>query len=173
MGPTETLINAVLQKMSAVDAGDTRRIFHFLKVYALARSIGLSEGLAPETQTVLELAAILHDAGIHLCEQKYGSTAGPYQELEGPDVAASLLAGLEIPEELRDRILFLVGHHHSLREVDGPDYRILLEADFLVNSAEEEMNAAQIASAREHIFRTQTGLFFLNTLYPEQKEGSS
>lgn len=162
MNPTDTLANAVQQNMSAVDTGDTRRIFHFLKVQSPARSIGLSEGLAPEIQTALELAAVLHDAGIHQCEQKYGSTAGRYQELEG----------LEIPGELRDRILYLVRHHHSHQEVDRPDYRILLEADFLVNGAEEEMNAAQKASAREHIFRTQAGLFFLSALYPMMEGGN-
>lgn len=71
-----TLSDTVLQKMIAFDRGDARRIQHFLKVYAFATEIGRMEQLPDDVQQTLELAAILHDIGIHASEEKYGSTAG-------------------------------------------------------------------------------------------------
>ena len=68
----------------AYEAGDPARIQHLMKVWAFARFIGRREGLPPEQQETLELAALLHDIGIHQAEQIHGSTAGRYQELEGP-----------------------------------------------------------------------------------------
>jgi hypothetical protein len=35
-----------------------------------------------------------------------------------------------------DRVAFLVGHHHTFTGVDGIDWQILLEADYLVNASE-------------------------------------
>ena len=31
------------------------------------------------------------------------------------------------------RVEYLVGHHHTYKDIDGLDYQILVEADFLVN----------------------------------------
>lgn len=56
-------------------------------------------------------------------------------------MAKELLAktGAYTADEI-DRICYLVGHHHTYVNVDGIDYRILLEADFLVNAYEDEMS---------------------------------
>lgn len=64
-----------------------RRVQHFIKVYGYCRLLGLSEGLDAHTQNMLEAAALLHDIGIHEAERQHGSSAGPYQEQEGPAVA--------------------------------------------------------------------------------------
>lgn len=66
--------------MITFDAGDAKRIQHFLKVYTYAALLGRQEGLRAEVQQTLELAAILHDIGIHAAEAKYRSAAGIYQE---------------------------------------------------------------------------------------------
>ena len=42
-------------------------------------------------------------------------------------------------DSLIDRVCFLVGHHHTYTEIDGIDFQILVEADFLVNAREEKM----------------------------------
>ena len=39
--------------------------------------------------------------------------------------------------ELIDRISYLIAHHHTVTGIDGMDYQILIEADFLVNAAEK------------------------------------
>ena len=68
----------------AYDAGDAKRIQHFIKVYAYSRLLGRREGLDEQKQNVLEAAAVLHDIGIHEAERKHGSSGGHWQEMEGP-----------------------------------------------------------------------------------------
>ena len=41
--------------------GDPKRIHHFLKVHDFAAAIGVLEALDPQTQWILETAAIVHD----------------------------------------------------------------------------------------------------------------
>lgn len=62
----------LIVKMTEFNAGDSKRIQHFLKVYEFAHVIGIREGLDPETLHILEMAAILHDIGIRPSEEKYG-----------------------------------------------------------------------------------------------------
>ena len=38
------------------------------------------------------------------------------------------------PEGYADRIAFLISHHHTIDQIDGMDYQILIEADYLVNA---------------------------------------
>ena len=144
---------------------DTRRINHFLKVFGFAKTIGSGEGLNPELQELLEIAAITHDIGIKNSEKKYNSASGHYQQIEGPVDAAKLLADLHFEQELIDRVCWLIGHHHTYVNIEGIDYQILVEADFLVNINEDNMSREAIASVREKIFKTKTGLFLLDSLY--------
>ena len=37
-----------------------------------------------------------------------------------------------------ERIAYLVGHHHTLTNIDGMDYQILIEADFIANATENK-----------------------------------
>lgn len=157
--------NTVLKKMIEFDAGDPKRIQHFVKVYTFASAIGKGEGLSPRQQEILEIAAILHDIGIHASEEKYGSCSGKYQEIEGPQLARDLLSPLGYDEELIERTAFLIGHHHTYNQVDGIDYRILLEADFLVNAYEDNLSKESILAFREKVFETATGKKFLNDMF--------
>jgi hypothetical protein len=148
----------LIQAAIAFDHGDAKRIQHFLKVYAFASLIGKMEGLAPETQAILEAAAILHDIGIHAAEKKYGSTAGRYQEIEGPAPARLLMQQTgTYPEDFQERVAFLIAHHHTYTDVDRTDWQILLEADFLVNAYEDHLSATAIRACRQKIFRTSSG----------------
>ncbi len=156
----------LMTAMIHYDSGDTRRIQHFVKVHDLAATIGVLEGLDEQTQRILEAAAILHDIGIHLSEQKYGSSSGLYQEMEGPAEAEKLLRALGgYSEEEIERIQYLIGHHHTYTGIDGMDYQILVEADFLVNLYEDSSPRSAILAARERIFRTDTGLRILDDMF--------
>ena len=157
----------ILTAMMRYDAGDPRRIQHALKVYAYASLIGEREGLGGLALAALKTAATLHDIGIHNCEAKYGSAAGSLQEREGPPVARELLAPFGLPEDLVGRVCFLIGHHHTYAGVDGPDYRILLEADLLVNLVEGGASPGQAENAEKH-FRTKDGLACLRCLFPRK-----
>lgn len=68
-------ISALAAAAAHYDAGDPRRVQHFIKVYGYCRLLGLSEGLDTHTQNMLEAAALLHDIGIHEAERRHGSSA--------------------------------------------------------------------------------------------------
>ena len=159
------VIANIMQRMLAYSNGNFHDINHLLKVYAYARTIGLQEGLDAGTQTTLEAAAIVHDIACPLCREKYGSTHGPYQEAEGAILAADFLKDSGLPQSMVDRVVYLVGHHHTYNGVDGPDYQILLEADFLVNAEESAYAPEVIRRAQETIFETAAGTALLRTLY--------
>ncbi len=81
----------------------------------------------------------MHDIGIRPSEAKYQSCSGKYQEIEGPPIALKLLKKIAMcPEDMVQRICFLIAHHHTYQSVDDIDYQILIEADFLVNMFERK-----------------------------------
>ena len=147
------------------DRGDAMRIQHLVKVHDLAAAIGALEGLDTHAQFILETAAILHDIGIHQAEVVHHNGHGKYQEIEGPIVAEKILRDLGgYTEDEIARVKFLIGHHHTYDGVDGADWQILLEADFLVN-AYEESAAAAVPGMKKRLFRTKTGLAFLEAMF--------
>ncbi|SDN40152.1 HD domain-containing protein [Acetanaerobacterium elongatum] len=160
-------ISQIINSMTEYYAGDPRRINHFIKVHEFAKTIGELEGLDAHTLFTLEAAAVVHDIGIKLSEQKYGSSAGNYQELEGPPIAKKMLTELCIDAQVVERVCYLVGHHHTYGNIDGLDYRILVEADFLVNIYEENLSAAQAKMICNKYFKTKTGITLLNRMYPD------
>lgn len=156
----------VIHEMILFDRGDARRIQHFLKVYQFAALIGKLEGLSPEQQEILEIAAILHDIGIIPSEKKYGISNGKLQEQEGPAYARELLNRIGgYGQDFIDRVCFLIAHHHTYEGIDGLDWQILLEADFLVNSFEKNMTEEAIKKFRASVFRTKSGIALLNNQY--------
>lgn len=160
------IMEDLIVKMTEFNAGDPKRIQHFLKVYEFAHVIGIREGLDPETLYILEMAAILHDIGIRPSEEKYGRCDGKMQEQEGPAYAKEILAQFpEVTAAETDRICYLIAHHHTYENVDGLDYRILLEADFLVNALEDDLPKEAIRKSRENVFETETGVYLLNTMF--------
>lgn len=146
-------------------SGDIKRINHFIKVHGYAKAIGEAEGLCEREQNILEAAAYVHDIGIKVSEEKYGSSAGHYQEKEGPPAAEKMLFSLGYDEEFIKRVSYLVGHHHTYSDIDGMDYQILVEADFIVNIYEDGMSAEAVKSVREKVFRTKAGTEILDNLY--------
>lgn len=156
----------LILKMTEFEKGDPKRIQHFIKVYEYAHMIGRLEDLDEKTQKILDIAAILHDIGIHPGEEKYGRCDGKIQEQEGPVYAEKMLEDFpEVTREEIDRVCYLIGHHHTYTGVAGIDYQILLEADFLVNAYEDTLDAESICTFREKVFKTETGICLLNTMY--------
>lgn len=158
-------ISEITKKMIEYSEGSLHDINHFLKVYAYAKTIGECEGLDAETQNILEVTALLHDIACPLCRKKYGNTYGSLQEKEGAVLAAEFLKDSELPQEFINRVVYLVGHHHTLDAVDGLDYQILLEADYLVNADESNHSKEQIEAMLKNVFRTETGISILKSIY--------
>lgn len=151
-------IQPLIMMMYNYYSGDSHQIQHFIKVHSFARQIGIMENLDEITQEILEISAIVHDIGIKNSMEKYGSGDGKYQELEGPPEAMKMLTKLKYPQNIIDRVCYLVGHHHTYNEIEGMDYQILVEADFLVNIHESNMDAGSIKSVIRKIFKTSTGI---------------
>ena len=137
--------------------GDAKRIQHFTKVNAYGKLIAELEQVSPETFFIINVATLTHDIGIHTCEEKYGNCNGKLQEQEGPALAKELLGKIGIDEEVSKRVQYLIGHHHTYNNIDGIDYQILVEADFLVNLYEDGASKEAVETAYNKIFKTEAG----------------
>lgn len=159
------MTDRVVQKMIEYFGADIRRINHALKVYGFASCIARRERMSEKELLIVDISAILHDIGIKEAEKKYNSSSGHYQEIEGPSVALNLLADLNINKVLLDRICFLIGNHHSYQKINGIDFQILVESDFLVNIFEDEMPSHLIESLRRKYFKTAAGISMIESMY--------
>ena len=56
-----------------------------------------------------------------------------------------------------DRVKYLIAHHHTYDAIDGIDYQILVEADFLVNILEDGLAKEAALQAYQNIFKTESG----------------
>ena len=132
-------MKAVIRKQALIKAmedyfeDDTKRIEHAKKVITYAEMILAEEEAEPN---LVLAAAALHDIGIKNAEDKHGSSSAKYQEIEGPPVAEEILKKLEYPEEFIQEVCDIIGHHHHPREEETTNYKVLYDADLLVNSKE-------------------------------------
>ena len=54
----------------------------------------------------------------------------------------------------------MIAHHHTYDNIDGIDYQILVEADFLVNIMESYLSKEATLKAYHTIFKTTCGRQF-------------
>ena len=156
-----------MEKMIAFSDGNIHDIDHFIRVWTYARTIGELENLDRETQFLLEVAAITHDIACPLCRVKYGNTNGKYQEEEGVPMVKEFLSDIGIAEEVIDRVAFLVGHHHTFSGIDGIDYQILIEADYIANATENGYGQESVVNFMQKIMKTEGGKQILKAIYPQ------
>lgn len=151
------MLNKLHLAMIDLYRGDAKRIQHFCKVHSYAKLIAETERVDKKCLFILEAAALTHDIGIHVCEEKYGDCNGKLQEKEGPEIAKKLLKKLGFAEDVSERVQYLIAHHHTYDNIDGMDYQILVEADFLVNIMEDNLSKEAALSAYNRIFKTACG----------------
>ena len=94
-------------------------------------------GSEPGNPKIVIPAAILHDIGIKEAERKYNSSAGKYQEIEGPPIARRIMKELNINNKIMDEVCKIIAHHHTLNIVDTLNFNILWDADLITNIKEE------------------------------------
>jgi len=121
---------------------DFKRIGHAARVARYADKLVEPEKGDP---AVVLAAAYLHDIGIKEAEKKYQSSAARYQHLEGPPVARAILEKLDADPRLIDEVCDIVGHHHKPRPHETTNFKIVYDADLLVN-LEERKNKHRVTS---------------------------
>lgn len=163
-------LDDLFMDMIAYYDGDPKRIQHFTKVHSYARLIGIGEELDDASLFILEAAAYTHDIGIRVAEEKYGRCDGKLQEQEEPIIAQKMLSQLGFENYIVERICFLIGHHHTYDNIDGLDYQILVEADFLVNLYEDDAGNRAINKAYKRIFKTETGKKIFRLMFGYEEE---
>ena len=153
-GPS--LADRLVAAMQAEFGDDQRRIDHALQVLAYARQIMRTEHADPR---VVLAAAILHDIGIQEAERKHGSAAGKYQELEGPPIAKRIMEQLGLDAATIAHVCRIVGSHHRAGDIDTIEFRIIWDADWLVNIPEEYAgcDADRRSAIVAKVFRTEAG----------------
>jgi HD superfamily phosphohydrolase YqeK len=130
----------LIEEMKKYFTEDKKRINHALKVTEFAEElIAIFREKYPDkniNEQVIIYSAVLHDVGIKNAELKYNSTAGHYQEIEGPPVARKIMGTLNIDFEMMDQITEIIAHHHTPGKVVSSNFKLLYDADWLVNLAD-------------------------------------
>lgn len=158
-------ISQLMEQMIVFSNGNLHDITHFITVWTYAKTIGELEGLDADTQYLLEATAIVHDIACPFCREKYGRTDGKLQEKEGPSIVRTFLAASGMTEAQVERIAYLVGHHHTLTGIDGMDYQILIEADYLVNASEKTYSPANVQNFMNTSMKTESGKKLAKALF--------
>ena len=146
----------LIGQMANLFGSDQKRIDHTRSVLNYAEQILSAEGGDP---LVVKAAAILHDIGIHEAERKHGSSAGKYQEIEGPPIAREILEKCGLDETFIDDICKIIANHHSAKDIDTLEFRIVWDADWLINFPEEypETDKEKLQKLIDKIFKTNKG----------------
>ena len=147
----------IMEKMISFSNGNLHDIDHLIRVWTYAKTIGELEKLDSETLFILEVAAITHDIACPLCREKYGNTNGKYQENEGIPLVKELLRDTGMTDPQINRVAFLVGHHHTFTGIEGVDWQILIEADYIANASENGYSEQNIQSFIEKNAKTESG----------------
>lgn len=147
----------LIEAMKDVFGSDQRRINHALSVLQYAETLLKDE---PGDELTVMAAAVLHDIGIHEAERKYNSSAGNYQEIEGPPIARAILERLGLDPERTDHVCKIISLHHHAKGLDTPEFRILWDADWLVNIPDEYpgWEPARLRPIVDTVFKTPMGL---------------
>jgi ribosomal protein S27E len=155
---------ALIDEMKAVFGTDEKRINHALAVLNYAEQIQVAED---GNLLIVRAAAILHDIGIHEAERKYGSNAGKYQEIEGPPIAEGILRRYRLSDATIDHVCRIIANHHSAKDIDTLEFRVIWDADWLVNFPEifgaKPQSRKQAAVAR--VFKTDKGRQLAEALF--------
>ncbi|MGB9596287.1 MAG: HD domain-containing protein [Candidatus Poribacteria bacterium] len=119
-----------LKEMIQYFGDDEKRISHAIEVTKYAEEILKGENGDRE---IVIASAIFHDIGIHESERKYGSSAGHYQEIEGPPIARKIMEKYNLPKDFVDEVCEIIANHHSPRKMNSINFKIVYDADCLVN----------------------------------------
>lgn len=166
---TGILRNKIIQELEAYFGSDLKRINHAKKVLSFTEDLLRQE--EADWHIVIP-ASILHDVGIKVAEEKYGSSAGHWQEKEGPEIAKSILLKLGLKKEDIDEICSIIAHHHSPGKINTLNFKILYDADWLVNLKDEVdiKDKTKLKKTIDKVFLTETGKKLAKEIYLTHEE---
>jgi len=148
----ELLKDRIAVEMKKYFGRDFKRISHATRVARHAEAIGIKEG---GDMAVIMAAAYLHDIGIHEAEKKHGSTAARYQEAEGPPIAREILERLGAAEALIEEVCEIIGRHHHPEDAESLNFKVLYDADRIVNLEEKHKEAPMKAADAQRVIEKQ------------------
>jgi putative nucleotidyltransferase with HDIG domain len=155
----DLLKDRVAVEMKRYFGQDFKRIGHAANVARYAEHIAKEEKGNP---AVVLCAAYLHDIGMHEAERKHNSGAAQYHEDEGVPVARKILTILGAREELVDEVCDIIGHHHHPKDGETVNFRIVYDADLIVNLEEQqkegEIKEERLAEIIEKRMLTKVGM---------------
>lgn len=154
----ELLKDRVAIEMKRFFNKDFKRIGHATRVARYAERLVKEEKGDP---AVVLSAAYLHDIGIKEAEGKYQSTEGKYQEELGPSIAREILNKLGANPELVAEVSDIIGHHHHPRAEESVNFKVLYDADLIVNLEESQkennLSPQKLAQIIDKNFLTESG----------------
>ncbi len=155
---TAVMYDKLIAEIRRYFGNDKSRIEHAIKVLSYANKINNIEN---GDQLVVKAAAVLHDIGIPESERKYNSTAYKYQEIEGPPVAEKIMKDLNIADEIIDHVCRIIANHHSGKNIDTKEFRVIWDADKLANFKRGETAPAkskeELNDYIDNTFKTAAG----------------
>ncbi|MCM8778904.1 MAG: HD domain-containing protein [Candidatus Omnitrophica bacterium] len=159
-----TVKERLLKELEEYFGEDKKRIAHAKMVLDFAEEIlKIEKG---DWHIVIP-AAILHDVGIKVAGEKYAADSGDIQGKKGAEIARKILQKMGFKREDIEQICEIIAHHHSPREEEGLNFRILYDADLLVNLKDELNldNKEKLKEKIEKIFLTPTGRVIAQRIY--------
>jgi len=161
-----TLKEKLLKELEDYFGNDIKRINHAKNVMHFAEELLKQE--KADWHIVIP-ASILHDVGINVAEEKYGSCVGTYQEKEGPAIARGILLKLGLQKEDIDQICAIIAHHHSPGVIDTHNFKILYDADWLVNLKDgvNTKERSKLEAIINKVFLTLAGKRLAEKIYLE------
>ncbi|MCM8798395.1 MAG: HD domain-containing protein [Candidatus Omnitrophica bacterium] len=159
-----TIKEKLLKELEEYFGEDKKRIEHAKKV------LNFSEELLKKEKGdwhIVIPAAILHDVGIKVAEEKYGSSNENLQEKEGSEIARKILLKVGLKKEDIEEICQIISHHHSPAVIDTLNFKILYDADWLVNLKDELdiKDRVKLKESIAKIFLTSEGKQLAEKIY--------
>lgn len=167
---SDVLVEGLTKAMEGVFAKNKGMIEHTMKVTGYAMQIQGEEGGDPLT---VQAGALLHDIGIPKAREVHGSSAGKYQEIEGPPIARKIMTKLGMEPERIDLVCHIIANHHSAADpetVVTPEFQAVWDADWLVNfpGRYRDKSNDQKQKLIDEIFKTARGKTLARSMFVDE-----
>jgi len=171
---TTGLVDHLTEAMQGVFAENQGMIEHTMKVYGYAMQIQQDEG---GDSLIVQAGALLHDIGIPKAKEVHGSSAGKYQEIEGPPIARKIMTKLDMKAEQIDLVCRIIANHHSAADpatVATPEFKAVWDADWLVNfpGRYREKSSEEKQDLIEQTFKTAKGKALARSMFVDERASS-